>query len=124
VSNLTSEEFTAALKRFTAGRGLMDHLYSDNGSNFVGANRELKDFFKSEEFLRQMYDYTEKTQFQLHFIPPKSQHFGGLCEAGIKSLKYHWKRTVGKALLTFEEFSTLITQNRSVFELTSSHSTL
>jgi len=26
------------------------------------------------------------------------------------SLKYHWKRTVCKILLTFEEFSTLIIQ--------------
>ena len=28
----------------------------------------------------------------------------------MKSLKYHWKRIIGKALLTSEEFSTLITQ--------------
>jgi hypothetical protein len=45
VSNLTSEAFIAALKRFIARRGSIDHLYSDNGSNFVGANRELKAFF-------------------------------------------------------------------------------
>ena len=45
VSNLTSETFIAALKRFIARRGLIDHLYSDNGSNCVGANRELTKFF-------------------------------------------------------------------------------
>ena len=56
VSNLTSDAFIAALKRFIARRGLIDHLYRDNGSNFVAANRELKVFFKSEEFSRQMHD--------------------------------------------------------------------
>jgi len=45
VSNLTSETFIAALKRIIARRGLIDHLYSNNGRNFVGANRELKAFF-------------------------------------------------------------------------------
>ena len=50
VSNLTSEAFIAALQRFIARRWLIDHLYSDNGSNFVGTNRELKAFCKSEEF--------------------------------------------------------------------------
>jgi hypothetical protein len=95
VSNLTSEAFIAALKRFIARRGLTDHLYSDNDSNFVGANRVLKAFFKSEEFLQQVHNYAAKTQFQWHFIPPNSPHFGGLCEAGVKSLKYHWKRSVG-----------------------------
>jgi len=113
VSSLTSEAFISALKHFIARRGLIDHLYSDNGSNSVGADRELKAFFKSKEFLRQVHDYAAKTQFQWHFIPPNSPHFGGLLEAGVKSLKYHWKRNVGivgKALLTFEEFSTLLTQ--------------
>jgi hypothetical protein len=48
VSNFTSETFIAALKRFIARRGLIDNLYSDNGSNFVGTKRELKEFSKSE----------------------------------------------------------------------------
>ena len=107
VSNLTSETFVAALKRFIARRGLIDHLYSDNGSNFVGANRELK---TSEEFSRQLHNCAAKTPFQWHFIPPNSPYFGGLWVAGFKSLKYHWKRIVGNALLTFEEFDTLLTQ--------------
>ena len=47
VSNLTPEAFIAALKHFIARGGLIDHLYSDNGSNCVGANGELN-FLKSE----------------------------------------------------------------------------
>ena len=94
VSNLTSEAFIASLKRFIARKGLIDHLYNDNGSNFVGANSELKESFKSEEFLRQAHNYAAKTLFQWHFIPPNSPHFGGLWEAGVKSLKYHWKGIV------------------------------
>jgi len=84
-SSLTSEAFIAALKHFIARRGLIDHLYSDNGSKCVGTNRELKAFFKSEEFLRQAHNYAAKTQFQWHFTPLNSPHFGGLWEAGVKS---------------------------------------
>ena len=116
VSNLTSEAFIAKLKCFIARRGLVDHLYTDSGSNFIGANRELKAFFKSEEFLRQVHSCAVQTQFQWHFIPPNSPHFGGLWGAGVKSLKYHWKRIVGEVLLTFEEFSTLITQIETCFK--------
>ena len=46
VPNLIFEAFIAALKHFIARRGLVDDLYSDNDSNFVAANRELKTFFK------------------------------------------------------------------------------
>jgi hypothetical protein len=42
VSNLTYEGFIAALQCFINRRGLTDHLYSDNSSNFVGANSKLK----------------------------------------------------------------------------------
>ena len=55
----------------------------------------------------------QQTQFQWHFVPWISPHFGGLWEAGVKSLKYQWKRIVSKSLLAFEEFSTLITQVES-----------
>ena len=35
---------------------------------------------------------------------------GGLWEAGVKSMKYHLRQVVGKATLTFVEFSTLLCQ--------------
>jgi len=43
VSDLTTEGFLAALRRFIARRGLPQHIYSDNGSNFIGANNQLKE---------------------------------------------------------------------------------
>jgi hypothetical protein len=42
VSDLTSEAFIAALRRFIARRGFCSSIYSDNGTNFVGANNELR----------------------------------------------------------------------------------
>ena len=41
VSDLTSEAFLATLRRFIAHRGYPSLIWSDNGTNFVGANREL-----------------------------------------------------------------------------------
>jgi hypothetical protein len=52
VSDLTSEAFIAALRRFIARRGLCSTMYSDNGTNFVGANnelRELRDLLRSDD---------------------------------------------------------------------------
>lgn len=37
-------------------------------------------------------------------LPAYSPHFGGLWEAGVKSVKHHLKRILQNALLTFEEF--------------------
>ena len=45
VSDLTSEAFIAALRRFVARRGKPSTVWSDNGTNFVEAARELKEFY-------------------------------------------------------------------------------
>ena len=60
VSDLTTEAFVAALRRFIARRGKPSLLWSDNGSNFVVAARELKEMF---EFLR----HTETVSY-LHIL--------------------------------------------------------
>ena len=45
VSDLSTTAFFACLRRFVSHRGLPHHIYSDNGSNFVGANNQLKDIY-------------------------------------------------------------------------------
>ena len=45
VSDLTSEAFIAYLKRFTARRGKPTSIWSDHGTNFVGANHILKELY-------------------------------------------------------------------------------
>ncbi|GBM08393.1 hypothetical protein AVEN_108387-1 [Araneus ventricosus] len=43
-----------------------------------------------------------------------AQHFGGLCEAKVKSMKYHLKRVIGSQILTQEDFSTVLEEIESV----------
>lgn len=47
VSDLISEAFMAALKRFFSRRGVSSEIYSDNGTNFIGANKKMDSDFKA-----------------------------------------------------------------------------
>lgn len=117
VSDLTSESFIAALRRFIGRRGKCLHLYSDNATNFVGANRELKelrDLFISQQFNEKVTNSLTSDDISWHFIPPRSPHFGGLWEAGVKSAKTHLKKVLGSSILTFEELNTVLIQIEAV----------
>jgi len=50
----------------------------------------------------------------LEFYPLLFAHFGGLWEAGVRSTKHHLKRVMCIALLTFEEFYSLLVQIESI----------
>lgn len=113
VSNLSSQAFLAALRRFVSRRGRCQNIYSDNGLNFVGVERELRElqeFFKSNQLSRDLRNFSDLEGITWHFIPPRAPHFGGIWEAGVKSFKYHLRRTMGVMILTLEELTTLTCQ--------------
>ncbi|GBM67326.1 hypothetical protein AVEN_72458-1 [Araneus ventricosus] len=117
VNSCSTDAFIGALKRFIALRGKPSVIYSDNGTNFVGANNELRKILKdlfNKESTEKIEDSIASEGIVWHFNPPATPHFGGLWEAGVKSLKSHLKRVVGNTVLTHEEFSTLVTQVEAV----------
>lgn len=117
VSDLTTDAFFAAFKRFVGRRGLPVNVYTDNATNFVGAKNELLELraaFLSRTTQDSINAAFAQDGVTWHTIPPRSPHFGGLWEAAIKSAKYHLKRQLALASLTFEELNTVMIQIEAV----------
>ena len=116
ISDLTSEAFIATLRRFISRRGKPSLIWSDNGTNFVGASRELQelaDFLERQKVQQEISQFCSNQYIKWKFIPEHAPHFGGLWEAAVKSMKTHLRRVVSTHKLTFEEFTTVLTQIES-----------
>ena len=76
VPDLTTEAYIAALRRFVARRGLCNNIYSDNGTNFVGAEKEIKKMMLNQESVDRISNYASQQGIQFHFVPPKFPSHG------------------------------------------------
>ncbi|GFT66208.1 integrase catalytic domain-containing protein [Trichonephila clavipes] len=111
VTDLTSNAFIATLKRFIFRRGKCAKLYSDNATNFVGANIELKKMFnlvcKPDEALA---SYMASEGIDWKFLPLEPQILEVSGRQALNLFKFYLKRVVGNIRLTYEEFLTVIIQ--------------
>nr|XP_023029451.1 uncharacterized protein LOC111517507 [Leptinotarsa decemlineata] len=114
ISDLTTEAFLASIKRFFARREKSLEIFSDNGTNFVGADRELQALFNSADYQTAIKQHFDKERITWHFIPPRAPHFGGLWEAAVKSFKKRLLRTDGDTLLTYEQLETYIIEIETI----------
>ena len=113
VSDLTSAAFIGCLRRFIARRGKPISIWSDHGSNFIGASRELAElvtFLEQQKTKGHISEFCSSQGIEWSYIPGHAPHFGGLWESAVKSTKIHLRRVLGDARLTFEEFSTVLVQ--------------
>ena len=115
-SDLTTNAFIASLRRFISRRGKPLLIWSDNGSNLVGASREISeliDFLKTQKTQCVISESCSVQSIEWRFIPEHAPHFGGLWEAAVKAMKKHLRCVIADIKLTFEEFGTLLAQVES-----------
>lgn len=112
-SHTSRASIRSALKRLCSRRGTPKHVYSDNGTNFVGAARALAkerqealQLISKNDLIKNISEYG----IEWHFNAPSWPTAGGLWEAAVKSMKHHLKRVIGAQKLTYEEFNTILTQ--------------
>ncbi|KAI8441772.1 hypothetical protein MSG28_005461 [Choristoneura fumiferana] len=115
--DLSTSAFINAFKRFVSRRGTCLNLYSDQGTNFIGAKAyfdELSQLTHSKEYKDAFSNEVLQQGINWRFNPPSAPHFGGSWESNIRSIKLHLKRVIGDQLLTYEEMLTVLTQIESV----------
>ena len=94
-SDYSTEGFLMAFRRFTAIRGFPNKIYSDGGSQVVGANRELKNVFKALDCER-IKAFAVNKNLECVFSPGDTPWYNGCCESLIKSIKKSIHHAIGR----------------------------
>lgn len=82
-TNLDTDSCINAIRRFIARRGRVASLYSDNGTNFVSANKELSKAINMDA----LHSRLRQRGISWNFNPPTASHMGGAWERMIRSVR-------------------------------------
>ncbi|GFX99057.1 integrase catalytic domain-containing protein [Trichonephila clavipes] len=96
-------------RQFLARRGNCKVIYSDNARTFKAAERELTYFaniLKDSEF----QSFVADKGIHWKFIVERAPWWGGFYERLVKTIKDPLRKILGRALLTFEELSTILSE--------------
>ncbi|XP_073943295.1 uncharacterized protein [Choristoneura fumiferana] len=82
VTSLSADSAIMSIRRFAARRGLPTKILSDNGTSFVGANRQMCEFYSDG-----VQDFAASKCIEWCFIPPAAPFMGGCWERLVKTVK-------------------------------------
>lgn len=114
VEDLTTQSFLLAFRRFVSLKGSPHKLFSDNGSNFIGAYEYLKkvlEDFKSNDIQKTLW---ENHQVIWQFATPLASHHNGTIETMIRSVRKNLFHVVKNELLTFNEWATVLHETAQI----------
>ena len=99
---MDTDSFINAFYRMANRRGLPIEVLSDNGTNFVGGNNELKDLVSKLNEEKNTKSIANKG-IKWYFIEPLGPHLGGVLETMIKAAKKAIHLILGNADVRDEE---------------------
>ena len=102
---MDTDSFLNAFSRMTSRRGIPEVMFSDNGGNFVKADKEFKDFVNQLD-QQKTKQTTANKGLQWSFNPPEAPHFGGVYEIIVKAAKKAIKNILGNADINDKELVT------------------
>lgn len=85
--SLNTDSCINAIRRFLCRRGQAQHIRSDNGTNLVGAEKELREALRTFD-QRRIHQALVKEGVQWSFNPPTASHHGGFWERLIRMVRH------------------------------------
>jgi hypothetical protein len=109
VNSLDTDDFILCLRRFMNRRGEVTQIRCDRGTNFVGAERELRESLQQwnhDQIERELVQRGCKWIFQ----PPTASSMSGVWERMVRSAKNVLKAIIGQQTLKDPALQTLLTE--------------
>lgn len=111
--SLDTDSCINALRRFVCRRGQVSHLRSDNGTNFIGAERELREALAALNHSKiQRAFLQEGIKWSLN--PPTASHHGGVWERIIRMVRRILTSVLHQQTLNDEGFHTVLCEVEAI----------
>ena len=107
--SLNTSSAIMSIQRLAARRGVPLVMYSDNGTNFQGASKELKEEIETIDN-DGINDFMLKKGIEWRFNPPDAPHMGGAWERMIRSVKVALNATLCEQAPSEEVLNTLLVE--------------
>ncbi len=113
VEDCETDSFINALRRLVNRRGSPTDMYSDNGTNFKGACKELEEFIQKMD-KKKIADFATTFNINWSFNPPGAPHMGGAWERLVRSVKEVLYALVKEHVLTDPQLLTVLTEAENI----------
>lgn len=110
---LELDSFLCALQRFISRRGRPETIFSDNGTNFHGGDRELRESLCAWNE-QQLTSNMLQRNIEWRYNPPYASHMGGVWERLIRSTRRILKQLLHAQLVSDETLMTLMTEAEKI----------
>lgn len=111
--SLDTDSFLNALRRFIARRGKPVLVRTDNGSNFVSGDKEIRANILQWNTQR-IHEYLLQQDVRWMFNPPSGSHHGGIWERCIRTTRKILNALLKEQILSDESLMTLLCEVESI----------